>query len=479
MEGEDVRTVTLSPAATAMYRHQPQKLCRCSSLLAGFLLVAAAQAYGQWNVEPFGTGQLTNPFDVRVGKARNDGTNRVYVSERNRRITEWSHASGTWSMTVVVPTVTNLALIAIGDVHNDGTNRLYYAEFNKLGDLHEVTWTGTGWSRTTIDQNRSSLNLFIGPGRNDGLQRLYVGGANTTSPSNPYVGLWEYTWGAGSWQKLQLHSTAMEGRGVVGNLRNDGVMRVLGNGVGNAPSFFHDFTWTGAAYVSFPVDVASYALAPDPTDVGCTRNDGTVRVVANTQQGKREYTWNGSSWQNHTFDPLNRRGDMRLARLKSDGLCRVYATHAGPATPKPPLMEFVWNAVTARYDSNTVVDAVTGATAMIDAGNGRNDGVARLYAPDYAGGKMLEITSTQPMVYATPRADLVIAAIKTTEEGMVLLVSNLTERCEYRVEATTGLGQLWSNAASFVATAPWMTWSNRLEFGKAFFRAVGHPQKEP
>jgi hypothetical protein len=175
----------------------------------------------------------------------------------------------------------------------------------------------------------------------------------------------------------------------VGNLRNDGVMRVLGNGVGNAPSFLYDFTWSGSSYVSFPIDVASYALAPDPTDAGCTRNDGTVRVVANTQQGKREYTWNGG---------------------------------------------------TSRYDSNTVVDAVTGATAMIDAGNGRNDGVARLYAPDYAGGKMLEITSTQPMVYATPRDDLAMACIEPAADKIVLRLTNLTVHCEYRVEVTPGVG---------------------------------------
>lgn len=141
-------------------------------MTSGLLLVAATHAYGQWNVERFGTGQLTYPFDVRIGKARNDGTNRVYVSERNGRITEWTHAASTWSMTVVVSAVSNLALMAIGDVHQDGTNRLYYTEFNNLGDLHEVTWTGAGWNRTTIDQDRSSLNLFIGPGRNDGRPRL-------------------------------------------------------------------------------------------------------------------------------------------------------------------------------------------------------------------------------------------------------------------------------------------------------------------
>ena len=444
-----------------------------------FLLLATHSAHGQWTVAHFGTGQLSSPFDVRIGKARNDGTNRVYVSERNGRITEWYCASGSWSKMIVVPAVSNLALLAIGDVHNDGTNRLYYTEFHKLGDLYEVVWTGTGWNRTSIDSDRSSLNLFIGPGRNDGRQRLYVGGASTTSPSNPYVGLWEYTWTTGSWQKVQLHGTAMEGRGVVGNLRNDGVMRVLGNGVGSAPSFFYDYTWGGASYASFPVDVASYALAPDPTDLGFTRNDSKIRVVANTQQGKREYTWTGTAWQNLTFDTLNRRGDIRVARLKSDGRYRIYTTHAGATTPKPPLTEFAWSDVTSRYVSNTVVDAVTGATAMMTAGNGRNDGVARLYAPNYAGGEMLEITSTDPFLYANPREDLTITGITSMDQRIVLSFSNLTAHCDYRVEATVALGQPWSNTASFAASAGWATWTNGLESSQKFFRAVGRPPQEP
>lgn len=448
-------------------------------LIAALLLLAAAMAYGQWSVQHFGTGQLTYPFDVRIGKVRNDGANRVYVSERNGRITEWSYAAGSWSKTVVVQAVSNLALMAIGDVRNDGTNRLYYAEFHKLGDLHEVLWTGAGWSRTTIDQNRSSLNLFIGSGRNDGRQRLYVGGVNTASPANTYTGLWEYTWSDGTWQKLRLHAAPMEGRGAVGNLRNDGVMRVLGNGVGNSPSFFYDFTWSGSAYAAFPIDVANSALAPDPTDVGYARNDGTVRVVANTQQGKREYAWNGSAWQAITFDPLNRRGDMRIARLKSDGLYRIYATHSGAATPKPPLLEFFWNAVTSKYGSNTVVDAITGATAMIDAGNGRNDGVARLYAPNYAGGEMLEITSSDPLVYAAPDNSLCLGALYVGADRVSVSVSNLTARCEYRVQRASEPAANGRQVGAFTATGTSTNWFDAPTNGAVFYRVIGQPQPEP
>ncbi len=375
--------------------------------------------------------------------------------------------------------VSNLALIAIGDVHNDGTNRLYYAEFNKWGDLHEVTWTGAGWSRTTIDQDRSSLNIFIGAGRNDGRQRLYVGGATTSSPTNPYVGLWEYTWSAGTWQKLQLHSTGMEGRGAVGDLRNDGVMRVLANASGNNPSFFYDYTWDGSSYAAFPIDVAVYsALGPDPTDVGCARNDGLTRVVANTGQGKREYTWNGSAWQNLTFDPLSRRGNMRVLRLKSDGLYRIYSSHAGTA-PKPPLTEFSWSSAASQYVSNTVVDAVTGATAMFDAGNGRNDGVARLYAPNYAGGEMLEITSADPYVYASPDSSLLLTGLSVGPSAVVPSISNLTARCEYRVQRASDPSAKGPLIGAFTASGTSTNWLDLPTGDPAFYRVIGQPQQDP
>ncbi len=53
-------------------------------ILFAVLLIAAPRSVRmQRNVEAFGSGSLTKPFDVKVGKARSDSLNRVYVSERN------------------------------------------------------------------------------------------------------------------------------------------------------------------------------------------------------------------------------------------------------------------------------------------------------------------------------------------------------------------------------------------------------------
>ena len=90
----------------------------------GLSIVSFSPAVAQWDVRTFGTGVLTNVFDVKVGDARNDGTNRVYVSERNGRVIEWTYTQAGWSNKLVAASVKNLALLAIGAVRGDDSNRL-------------------------------------------------------------------------------------------------------------------------------------------------------------------------------------------------------------------------------------------------------------------------------------------------------------------------------------------------------------------
>ncbi len=115
------------------------------------------------------------------------------------------------------------------------------------------------------------------------------------------------------------------------------------------------------------------------------------------------------------------------------------------------------------YTDEVIVDGMTGATAKLDAGNGRR--VARLYAPDYDGGRILEMTSTEPLVYATLQSDLMIVGREFIAERAALLLSNLTARCEYRVETASDLMETWPNTSSFTASSPVTTWSNTLNQG--------------
>ena len=239
----------------------------------------------------------------------------------------------------------------------------------------------------------------------------------------------------------------------------------------------------GTSYTSSTID-HSANLWPDPVNVGKCRNDGLNRVFINSQHGKVEYTYSGGVWNKRVIDTTVQRGDILVARLKADGLYSLYHTFTSkswgsPTIPKGPLREYTWNNQASSYNTNIVVDAVTGATAKMDAGNGRNDQVARMYTPDYGGGKILEITSTTPMIYATPGADLALSGIQPISQGMMIMISNLTANCEYHVDTVHALGGKWSDSGSFLASSTTTNWLIMSQQTSMFYRVRGLPQMEP
>ncbi len=372
----------------------PRVVCPVLFLILGGLV---SQSAAQWDVQSFGKGDLTNPFDVKVADARGDGVQRVYVSERDGNVTEWTFLHDRWSKTLVAEGVRGLAMLAIGDARGDGIRRVYFTEFNEEGKLYEAQWRDAAWDVAVIGEPHQSLCLFMGPGRGDGETRLYVG--NSGGPSGTGGGLWEYSFARGRWTGIQITtSKGMQGAGVVADLHNDGESRVLAHG-----SVLDELIFHGKTYASSPID-HSDRLWPAPTGADDIRNDGRVRVFINGGQGRAEYVYGSGGWTKYVIDPTARRGDLVAARLRSDGLQRLYATESekkwGDRLPKGPLREFTWDADSQAYRAQIVVDAITGATAKIATGSGRNDAVMRLYAPDHEGGRILEITSDDPLLQA-------------------------------------------------------------------------------
>lgn len=345
---------------------------------------------------------MTNPFDLKVGDGRGDGIDRVYVSERNGDVTEWTHANEQWSKTDIAKGVKNLAMLALGDARGDGVARLYFTELVRDGVLKEAAWTDGVWTIRTIGDSFQSLCLFIGEGRNDGSKHLYMGTYGDKARNDQ--GLWEYTYARGTWTRIRLTTVGMEGAGAVGDLRNDSVNRVLASS-----RSLEELTWNGTAYSSSPIDNCD-DLWPDPKELGDVRNDGLTRILINSGHGKVEYVHRDGAWEKTVIDATIQRGDILVTHLKSDGRYRLYATHTSQSwgdhpLSKGPLKEYSWDPATSSYGQTIVVDAMSGATAKLDAGTGRNDGVRRLYAPDYEGGRIVEITSDDPFI-EKPRAEV-------------------------------------------------------------------------
>lgn len=348
------------------------------------ILLLIISTYSQWNVDTIGIGILsgnTPPFDVAVGDGRNDGINRLYVSSKNGELTEFTYDNGSWEYVEVVPYIRNLGLIAVGNGRGDGVSRVYWSEFmGAVGSVLEASWNGSGWEIDTIDKGVQSLSIFIGPGRNDGRNRVYAGTFGTSA------GLWEYTYDNGNWDALRITTQGMEGSGAIGDLRNDGVQRILSNA-----NDLQELTWNGTTYNS--VAINSDDTWPDPTDIGYGRNDNLIRAYINSSLGRVEYSYSNGSWRENIIDNTSQRGDVYLARLKSDGLYRLYTTFS--LNPKRKIREYEWSSGAFSMDSTTL-DGLTGATAQLTSGNGRNDGIERLYTPNWAGGYIYEVTATNP-----------------------------------------------------------------------------------
>ena len=396
-------------------------------------------AFGQWNVETIGNLPAGNAFDVEVADGRNDGTQQVFVSTRNDGVYEFTYDNNSeqWIRKTLYNGVSqaNLIQIEVGACRNDGINRVYSVEWNHDGGrIYESTWNGTMWNTITIATETDGITeIMIGDGRNDGVNRLYIGGYAE-------VGFNEYTWDGVNWQRSHLFSYGMEGCGFIGDVKGDGFNTVYSTG-----QYLFEFPWNGISYDSTAITTSF--MWPDPFGMGDTRNDGISRIFANTNSGRQEVSYNSSTqnWDILTLTQNPKRGDVCLAKLKSDGLNAVYTTYStGWNYSNDDLIEFKWNG--ASYDSVKVIDASTGATAMLNAGVGRSDDTMRLYAPNYAGNSLYEITWADPYVLPTTNITNIVFDdfdfnILQTNSKIELVYSKTTEK-EYVLDLVSINGKV-------------------------------------
>lgn len=117
-----------------------------------------------------------HPGGVTIGVGRNDGINRVYWSDNNGWLTEYTWNGTSWDK-VQIPPATGYDGVIIGPGRNDGVNRIYAERNDKL---YEITYSGCAWTRVEIIPNppppagRYYAGIHIGYGRNDGVNRVYV-----------------------------------------------------------------------------------------------------------------------------------------------------------------------------------------------------------------------------------------------------------------------------------------------------------------
>lgn len=316
-----VRTSPSTPAGTHVLRVQAAGGDAFAAAPVALRVVGTASSWRTANVGS--TGRRNNT--ARVGAARNDGVRRVYAGTvTDGRIYEFSRTRSGWRRALVGTSMSEREIhnMTIGPGRNDGRNRIYACSID--GYLHEFTHRSSGWARQTIGtRSDGCFHAVVGRGRGDSRNRLYAARDNE---------VWEYTRTASGWRAVRVGRVAPDGSGVIahgiemGKGRNDGRIRlyVASDGAGAFEATFTSNGWR-MRHMGDTGDVRNVS-------VGAGRNDGRQRVYAGVLDGRegyiREFTWRNGDWVARSIGadhPIN--GAMVHAYVingRNDGRRRVY-----------------------------------------------------------------------------------------------------------------------------------------------------------
>ncbi len=365
------------------------------SLTLLLIIAAFSIALAEWRAVQVGyTPGGQRPYCVYVGDGRNDGKERVYLSNYDNHIYEWSYYpdSGWLCMDIgeAVPNHHGMISVAVGQGRNDGVNRVYGGHAN--GWLYEFTYSQGQWLKDSLNpQSNFVFGIDVGDGRNDNITRVYGYGGFTVPGKE-----WTYDASGDSWAMIPCSQPHYVWFPSIGEGRNDGVTRIYGVhylGYLHTPgvSLLIESSWNGTTYVENQILSHSAVI----TRVGDGRGDGVNRVyVSATGDHIYEYTYSAGNWEEVDICPeapyLTRCG-IAIGKAKSDGRSRIYSTGIRPTGD---IREHNWDG--AQW-TDTIIDAVTMATTHLAVGPGRGDDTMRLYASDISG-LVWEFTHPSPYV---------------------------------------------------------------------------------
>lgn len=321
-----------------------------------------------WTISPIGqTGSKNNT--VRVGPARNDNIDRVYVGTiETGRVIEFSWNGTRWSGPVDIGGSLlgeEIHNMTIGPGRNDGILRIYVASIDD--NLYELTYNGSGWKQTAVGTpGGDAFHAVVGNGRNDGINRLYASRGTR---------VWEYTWTGTDWNSVLIGevSGGVAHGMAIGNGRNEGKNRiyVASTGSGVYEAIFYQGAWSLVKMGDWG-DVRNVSVGPG-------RNDGIQRIYGALlkEGGVREFTWNKNRW---SFKNLTDHVGEQLVHAyilpgRGDGVYRVYSSGG-----KGNSYEFTWNG--SSWTKYTLGGGI-GYMYGFHFGQSRNNDITRLYGGSF------------------------------------------------------------------------------------------------
>ncbi len=251
----------------------------------------------------------------------------------------------------------------------EGSSTIYVYAANHDGYLYEYWWNGTDWEGNTVGASvvDKLIGVSVGKGRNDDKMRVYGSCWNGQ--------IYEYYYNGSAWQRL-IGTDAGDGffRCTVGFGRGEsGGFRIYG---ANSDKHIYEYHWNGFNY-----DLVDIGTPPNDdikdVEVGIGRNDSTYRVyAASLDNWVYEYTYEASSWNRTEVD--NGGDDYHCVVVGAGGSVSpqnsVFAGHDDGR-----VYEFTWTGSWSRTDMGQAAGNEKPIRGL-SIGDGRNDGVKRVYA---------------------------------------------------------------------------------------------------
>jgi len=215
-----------------------------------------------------------------VGQGRNDGVDRLYAT-RGRNIYEYTWRGNGWEVVFIGGVSRGRAHgITMGKRWGSVGNYLYIA--SSASGTYEAAFSNGKWSLISMGDSGDVRNVGVGPGRNDGINRVYAALAHGV--------LREFSWDNG-WRFGDISRPTKDAlvHAYINNGRNDGVMRIYSSaGNGNAYEFTYDPS--SASWKTVTLGGGSGYLYG--FHYGYGRNDGKIRLYGGSFNNRvYEYTW--------------------------------------------------------------------------------------------------------------------------------------------------------------------------------------------
>jgi hypothetical protein len=294
-----------------------------------------------------------------------------------------------WESTAVFTGGFTVGLM-LADARGDGTVRLYATQITDdtvREFAYEGTWTNTSTVRLPF---YAEAALLSGDGRGKGGTHLYVG--EFAFGGNGAVS--EFTWNGATWTGAGMGATHQQLISAAsGDPRGDGLMHLY-FGTGSAPpnNVAYEFNFVDPAWTFAPIhsSFSGQSTGAFGIAVGDGRNDTVQRVyegVLDAVGGRiyaYEFSWNGAGWDALQVADLGvgQVTGVAVGDGRNDGINRVYVLSRNSG-----VLEFT-------YDGETfaqTADIPVGSEVLeIAIGDGQNDLTNRLYIAQLTPSRVVE-----------------------------------------------------------------------------------------